>query len=742
MPVDPLAPNRARPVEPAARATLDGGPHEPWPDFASVAVARDVLGEGADDPTLRAVLDLVMVSPVPMAYAHGARHRLLFNAAYATFLTQDPRDAYGRPAAEVWAEAWDLPGVGDRVRHVYATGETFYEADTLLPLLPDRSGGRREGRFTRGYLPVRDGDGAVSGMLTVAVETTGTAHAVDLLGRFSAALASAATLDDVARLVLRFGTGLLGADYVRLCVIGPGEVPVTVRGLVDEAPDESPDPLPPLWHALPPVPAAAWRAVVDGATLAGDEARDWLLAVLDRRADRVDRDQRELQVLPLVTDRDPDGEEGVGDAAAAGERGGHRRPRHRLLGALVVGHDGPVALAEQLLLTGCVHVLVRAVQRARRLEEERSVAQVLQRSLLPDTLPQPERMLLTGRYEPAPGTTDVGGDFYDAFEVSEDRVALVIGDAMGHGVVAASVMGQVRTAVRAAALTDPAPASVLAASSALLRSLEASSDAFSAGFFVTVTYVLVDPRTGTACTASAGHAPPLVRRAGEATAEWVDVRPGPPLGVAAPVGPSEDQHPATDFELGVGDLLLLVTDGLVERRHESLTTSMARLAEEVGAAPGDDPFRLCSDLIDRYARTSGDDVAVLAATRTGSAYRSARTTLPTEHTAVRAARAWVDACLDSWGVPARRDDVLLAVSELVTNAVVHARTSSELSVRLGEGRLLVTVADHGTKGRAVARDVPDEATRGRGLRLVAELADAWGSQRTSSGQRVWFEVTV
>ncbi|WP_336921098.1 ATP-binding SpoIIE family protein phosphatase [Aquipuribacter sp. SD81] len=702
------------------------------------------LGDSCDDPALVAVLDTVLASPVPMAYAHGHDHLLLYNEPFAALLGERHPGAYGRPAADVFGPVWAVPGMGDAVRRSFAHGLPFFTMDSLVPLAgsspegsPDGAppvvDGSRPPALTRGFSRVRDRDGRIAGTLLVAVETTHAVTAVDRVAALAAVLSDAVTVDDVVRATLRHGVTDLGATYVRLALQDSSRDGwVTVRASSADLADPAAERLPPLWQPLPGRSASArgtagggdgaWDALAPRPDVRdrvhdGQVLRQWLGDV----ADAIDRQVRSVALFPF--------------RLAPGARPGRDRT-----GVLAYAcEDVEPDAAQLLVMDGCAELVGRALRRARVLEEERSAAQLLQRSLLPDNLPQHEQLLVAARHEPGAARATVGGDFYDAFRVSDGRLALVLGDAMGQGVLASSVMGQVRSSIRAVALTDPSPRHVLRTSSDLFEGMADSSDALSAGHFVTVCYVLLDPLTGEACAASAGHLPPVLRPAPvdgvHQAPRLLELPAGPPLGIAG-------ERPDHDFRLEVGDLLLLLTDGLVERRDESLGDSLDELLRVVAAHPDADPLALCSQLLQHYGPGTSDDVALLAAARTSGRYRTARRVLPPVASAAREGRRWLGEVLRGWDVTYRVADLEVALSELVTNAVVHARSPAEVTVRAGDGRVLVTVSDRGAHGVAQPHELPLGATRGRGLSIVADLADAWGSQRTTSGQRVWFEVAV
>lgn len=732
------------------------GPGGPGQDEL-LARRATVLGDDVDDPALTATLGLVEASPVAMAYAHGAEHHLLYNDAYAALLGGKHPRAYGRPAAEVFPEVWAQPGVGDAVAHVYATGEPSLEVDAPLTLSgrhehaadehdqdpeapgpeapnPERDQGsghapvtEDRATFTRGMSAVRRADGRVAGILTVAVETTQAVAAIDRLGRLASALSEALTVDDVVRATARHALLDLGVTYFRVAVTDTsGASWVSVRATADDLTDPAVERLPTMWQVVSTAPDGDLDALVggDAGAVDGEVAPAVLVDWLGARADAVDRHVPHVAMAPVLSR----------PARAPQADGGHGTTHERsgVKGFLAYGFsERSVSAADRALFAGCAELFGRALRRARVLEHERDAARLLQRSLLPDSLPHDPHLLLAGQFEPGTTGSTVGGDFYDAFAVGDGQVALVIGDAMGRGVLAASLMGQVRSAIRAVAVADPSPERVLDTCSHLLEGLVASSDLLVEGDFVTVTYVLLDPASGQACAASAGHPPPVLLSGTHA--QHLQMEAGPPLGVRG-------RRPVTAFVLEPEDLLLLYTDGLVGRRDEAISHSTQRLLDELEALGPADPLVVSSALLRRYGPGTEDDVALLVASRTQDTFLTARIVLPLDPIAPRLSRRWARAELTGWGVHDRVDDVTTALAEVVTNAVLHARSETEATLRLGGGRLLVTVADTGGHGEAARHAVPETSTRGRGLGIVEQVTDAWGSNRTTSGLRVWFEV--
>jgi anti-sigma regulatory factor (Ser/Thr protein kinase) len=299
-------------------------------------------------------------------------------------------------------------------------------------------------------------------------------------------------------------------------------------------------------------------------------------------------------------------------------------------------------------------------------------------------------------------------------------------------------MGQVRAALRALALTDPAPPSVLAGLDRLVGSLGAESR--NEEIFVTVVYGVLDPGDGTVTLASAGHPPPVLRRAGihggPATAELVKVPPGAPLGLGG-------RWQTGVLRLEPGDTILMFSDGVVERRGHPLSDGLDALVAAAAASLSGDPRNLCSLATAAVAEPTDDDVAVLAVEHAFATSRSATMLVPAEPTGPSRVRQWMTTRLRVWSVPEPViGAAILCTSELTTNALLHAGTPAQVRIDLSAERLLVSVADTGTRG-SVARARTDAlSSRGRGLGLIEELSDTWGTDPTVRGSTVWFEMLI
>jgi serine phosphatase RsbU (regulator of sigma subunit)/PAS domain-containing protein len=287
----------------------------------------------------------------------------------------------------------------------------------------------------------------------------------------------------------------------------------------------------------------------------------------------------------------------------------------RPVGSCILGFDRPRPFSseERAVLTALAGLIAQALERARRYDTEAALARGLQEALLPHRLPAHPLVETAGRYLPGTKGMDVGGDWYDVVEAG-DGLALVIGDVQGHGVQAAATMGQLRSAVRAFALGDQPPDEVMSGTNRLLIDLDP-------GQFASCCYVRLDPGTGRARAARAGHPQPLLRHPDGRT-EVLDL----PGGVVLGVDPGA-VYPVTDLLLEPDAVLALYTDGLVERPGHDIDDGIANLRTALSQAggprsrPGAPSLagtanRLTEEA--RHATERPDDIALLLTTcRTG-----------------------------------------------------------------------------------------------------------------------------
>ncbi|GGY59096.1 diguanylate cyclase [Streptomyces omiyaensis] len=278
----------------------------------------------------------------------------------------------------------------------------------------------------------------------------------------------------------------------------------------------------------------------------------------------------------------------------------------RPVGSCILGFDRPrdFSAEERSVLTALAGLIAQALERAQRYDSEAAVARGLQDALLPHRLPVREGVETVGRYLPGTQGMDVGGDWYDVVETARGELALVIGDVQGHGVAAAATMGQLRSAVRAFALSGLPPQEVVRGTNRLLIDLDP-------GQFASCCYMVLDERTGEVRAVRAGHPQPLLRRP-DGTAEVLDVAGGVVLGVDARAA-----YPVTRLRLEAGAVLALHTDGLVERPGADIDEGVERLRRTL-ASTGSLPLTEAADrLMHEAVRASDrpDDIALLLAAR-------------------------------------------------------------------------------------------------------------------------------
>lgn len=374
-----------------------------------------------------------------------------------------------------------------------------------------------------------------------------------------------------------------------------------------------------------------------------------------------------------------------------------------------------------------------ALDNARLYREQHSTAETLQRSLLPERLPALPRLQLAARYLPGSETANIGGDWYDAVRLPGGRLCLVMGDVAGRGLRAASVMGQLRNGLRAYLLDGHE------APEALLR-VGRFLDGLSHAEMATALCLTIDPWSGETSAASAGHPPPLIIGPSGST-RFMDVRPSPPLGSGL-----SRAHEESVTTVEPGSVVLLYTDGLVERAGESLTAGLGRLASaaaEAVDAVGDDPDRVSDRIITSLVTHADrpDDVAILAV-RLMRATEPVRLRLPAEPSSVREARHAVTQYLAWAGIDRPETyDVALACTEAVANAVEHGHPGGEgevtLEAEVAAGVVTVRVTDQGSWS-----DTPPDADRGRGLAIIERVMDGLEIERRRTGTMLTMRRTI
>ncbi|MFG2603073.1 SpoIIE family protein phosphatase [Streptomyces sp. NPDC048514] len=367
---------------------------------------------------------------------------------------------------------------------------------------------------------------------------------------------------------------------------------------------------------------------------------------------------------------------------------------------------------------------------ARMYTYQENVADTLQDSMLPQVNPRMPGCDVATRYLPGTRLGRIGGDWFDTIKLPGSRTALVVGDVMGHGLNSAAMMGQLRTAVQTMATMETPPAQ-------LLRNLDDLARRLGDNYLATCLYAVYDPIRGDLTLANAGHIPPVLVRAEDGSSELLELPTGAPIGVGGV--PFE----AIRVEVAPGDRLVLCTDGLVEVRGSDIGEGLAALCE-FAAHPAASMDDACDTII-RALNTRGgrkDDVALLMARLNG---------IPDDHVAewqldsdpreASRARRLVRERLLNWGLPQAVETAELLVSEVVTNALRHAR-SERIGLRVVRtGALLFEVTDDEPALPAmVAAEPYDES--GRGLRVVSRLAREWGASAAGHRKTVWIEQAV
>ena len=395
-------------------------------------------------------------------------------------------------------------------------------------------------------------------------------------------------------------------------------------------------------------------------------------------------------------------------------------------------------LAEELVRRAAL-----CVDNARRYTRERDAALVLQRNLLPHGFPEQGAVEVAACYRPADELTGLAGDWFDVIPLSGARVALVVGEVAGHGIDGAAAMGRLRAAVQTLADLDLPPEEVLAHLDDLVsrtaREEGAGADARTSGMQAmgaSCLYVVYDPVSGRCTMAGAGHPAPAVVEP-DGTVTFAEVPPGPALGVGGM--PFE----ALELTLEEGSVLALHTDGLIATprtgRDPEAGRERLRRALEAHGQPLDG---LCRTIVDDLVpRRPYDDVALLMArTRRLGAERVATWQLPPDPAVVAEARKSATRQLSDWGLDDLAFTTELVVSELVTNAIRHAGGPIRLRL-IAEQALICEVSDGGASAPHLRHPkTTDEG--GRGLLLISQFTQRWGTRYTSDGKIIWAEQSL
>ncbi|MBZ4321810.1 ATP-binding SpoIIE family protein phosphatase [Streptomyces huiliensis] len=602
-------------------------------------------------------------------------------------------------------------------------------------------GDGRERAWASFFTPVKDADGRTRGLSLAALDVTAEYRARQRLALVNDAGARIGTTLDMDRTAAELAESTVGrfADFVAVDLLpdGPGSDGETGRPGAGEAvelrrtarrwavPEDpstpAPAPLNDTYRCPPHSPPALALATGKAARHRGDEpaVRSWA--------------EDTPALPPAVRDR------GVGSLLTV------PLAAHDTVSglALFVRHpdtepfdDHDLLLAEEITARAAV-----CVENARRYARERAVALTLQRSLLPARLPGHAAVEVTSRYLPATAQAGIGGDWYDVIPLSGARVALVVGDVVGHGLQASATMGRLRAAVRTLADIDLPPDELLTHLDDLVVQLSQDRAAQArdgdAGDEAGETdasclYAVYDPVSRRLVAASADHPPPVLVTP-DGTARFLELPAGPPLGVGGL--PFE----ALELEVPEGSLIALYTDGLVEGNGAGSGEEGARLLRRTLSGPVGGLERACDDVLATLLpERPADDVALLLArTRALDAERVGSWELTDHPASVADARKRVTAQLAAWGLDELAFTTELVVSELVTNAIRHAAPPIRLRL-IRDSALICEVSDgSSTSPRMRRARAFDEG--GRGLLLVAQLCRRWGTRFTAGGKTIWAE---
>ena len=623
----------------------------------------------------------------------------------------------GLPLVEAFPESADsIPGM----RRVMLTGETLEDERPVN--VRDIAGHELVMHFVVsavGAGPPHDCIIVSSIDITGAVRDREHAHRAELLARLTQAMTTAADPDRALQALtdaLVPDVGDIAAVYVVLAPTGgrgqsgsrPAAITINPRLIAEIGPPPANEPRdqPSPWDqaigagqtVLIDLRDRRDRAAVD------PSSRTWL----DRAGSST------LVVVPLVV---------------AGE----------LSGALVLAdgrHSRPYTAKDIPFLEDVAARAGAAVSHVRNVRAQWQVALDLQRALLPSALPTMREVDLATRYVAGSPEVDVGGDWFDVTDLGAGRIGVGVGDVSGRGLPAAAVMGQARAAMRSAAHAAPGPGDLLSLLDTHVTELVAPQLQAGARIpprFATAVYGVLEPFDETLRIASAGHPPVLVRDpAGRVRS--VAAPPGPPLGLG--IGPFEEL--VTPFP--PGSVLAAFTDGLVESREVDLELGMARLAARLEEAGSTTDLEALADtlLTAAGADRAADDVALLLVRLSPAAAQLRRAELQLSGLAdVALARRAVAAIADAVQ-PVRAASIVQVTSELAANAVEHAGPPVQLRAYATAQRLVVETTDRSALP-PVPRPSGQEDERGRGLALVAALADTWGIRLGLGGKTTWAE---
>ncbi|MFE0799279.1 SpoIIE family protein phosphatase [Streptomyces sp. NPDC058812] len=695
----------------------DGGP-------AGYAVTVEPPGGGRTSPAELAFEQAAM----SMSVFDTRQHYLRLNEVACQVMGVPEEELTGRHFSDSVEDAEHSRGFLHHLRQVAETGRPArYESFTGAPAL------NRDHAWTTEMWPVRDASGELLGTALAAFDSTEQYWARERLVLLNKAAAAIGTTLDLVRtaeelvevVVPRF------ADFASVdlleWVLGAEESPTVfseevvlrrvAHGSVTEGTPEAAVPLGQVdvHPALSP-PARAMREGRVLVSQAGEPSFVHWVAERNARAP-AGRSYRtgahSMMAVPL-------------------------RARGITLGvAVAVRREQPdeygsedAVFAEELASRAAV-----CIDNARRFARERATALALQHSLLPKGLPGQAAVEVAHRYLPSVSAAGIGGDWFDVIPLAGSRVALVVGDVVGHGIPSTATMGRLCTAVRTLADVDLPPDELLTHLDDLVTHLVAGDSGDEvAELGATCLYAVYDPVSRRLSLAAAGHPAPAVVLP-DGTARLVRMTAGPPLGVGGL--PFE----AAELELPEGSVVALYTDGLVEDRDRDVDHATSELCRAL-TAPANSLDVLCDTVLKAVMpEEPSDDVALLLARTRALGTDQIRTwDVHPDPSHVAATRRSVTEQLTAWGLDEAAFVTELVVSELVTNAIRYGEPPIQLRL-IRDGALICEVSDGSSTSPHLRRaHAYDEG--GRGLLLVAQLTQRWGSRQTGTGKTIWAEQTL
>jgi PAS domain S-box-containing protein len=532
---------------------------------------------------------------------------------------------------------------------------------------------------------------------------------LDFLARASELLAQSLDVETTLQRLAAFAVPRL-ADWCAVDLLEDGEIRSVAVAHSNPAKVELARDLQQRYPSDPDAPSGAPAVIRSGRSELYPEITDELLAAAAPAAETLEM-IRELGLVSAMTVP--------------------LRARERTLGALtlVAAESGrrftsdDLAVAEDLARRAGL-----AVENAMLYDREHRAAVTLQRSLLPRALPDLQGVQLAARYLPAGPSADVGGDWYDTIDLADGRLNLIVGDVAGRGIRAASIMGQLRNALRAYILDGYSPREAVGRLNQLARTFERSEMA-------TLVYVSFDTRERQAECVRAGHPPPLIRGPDGEVSELV-------IEGSLPIGVSQGPCPSTVTQIEPGSVLLMYTDGLIERRGDGIQPGLDKLKRALQSAP--DEAEPCLDFVLEALTPGGsdDDVALLLMRVDRMSGELLEMNTLAEPSALAPIRRATETWLADQGIDRREGwQIVAACNEACANASEHAYGPSEpgeieLEARKEGPRIVVAVRDHGRWRPPRGRD------RGRGFTLMKYFMDRVDVERSEEGTTVRMERTL